>query len=318
MSEDRPRLTDFLHPRYWPTWLGIGVLRLACLLPYRVQMRLGRGLGGIAARLLPKRVAVARRNIGLCFPEKSADEVEALTRAHFRSLGMSLLETASAWWRSDAFIARLATIDGAEHVHRAVEQGRGAILLTAHFTTLEFSGPVLHMNLPPFDAVYRKHRSPLVNEIWRRGRERSARRTIEKSDIKSMVRSLREAVPVWYAPDQSYRRKQSELIPFMGEPAMTNTATSALAKLGKAVVLPLFPRRLPDDAGYRITVYPPLEDFPAGDPVADAARYNEMVAEWIREAPAEYYWVHRKFKGRPESLPDAYADLSRAGRGSAA
>ncbi len=310
MSEDRPRLTAFLHPRYWPTWLGVGLLRLACLLPYQVQMRLGRGLGGLAARLLSERVAVARRNIELCFPEKPTDEVEALTRAHFRSLGMSLMETASAWWRSDAFIAPLATMEGAEHVQRAVQQGRGAILLTAHFTTLEFSGPVLHMNLPPFDAVYRKHRSPLVNEIWRRGRERSARRTIEKGDIKSMVRSLREAVPVWYAPDQSYRRKKSELIPFMGEPAMSNTATSALAKLADAVVLPLFPRRLPGDSGYRITVYPPLDNFPSGDPAADTVRYNEIVAEWIREAPAEYYWVHRKFKDRPDALPDAYAGLT--------
>ncbi len=309
MAEDRPRLTAFLHPRYWPTWLGVGVLRLACLLPYRWQMGLGRRLGALAARLLPGRLAVARRNIELCFPDKPPDEVQALARAHFRSLGMSLFETAIAWWRSDAFILPLATIEGAEHVHRAVEAGQGAILLTAHFTTLEFSGPVLHRNLPPFDAVYRRHRSPLVNELWRRGRERSARRTIEKSDIKSMVRSLREAVPVWYAPDQSYRRKQSELIPFMGEPAMTNTATSALAKLGKAVVLPLFPRRLPDDAGYHVTIFPPLEDFPSDDPVADAARYNEMLGAWVREAPAEYWWVHRKFKGRPDSLPDAYADL---------
>ncbi|MEJ2603970.1 MAG: lipid A biosynthesis acyltransferase [Gammaproteobacteria bacterium] len=285
------------------------MLRLACLLPYRWQMRLGQWLGSLAARLLPGRVAVARRNIELCFPQKSRDDVDALTRAHFRSLGMSLFETAIAWWRSDRFIMPLATIEGAEHVQRAVDAGRGAILLTAHFTSLEFSGPVLHRHLPPFDAVYRKHRSPLVNELWRRGRERSARRTIEKSDIKSMVRSLRDAVPVWYAPDQSYRRKQSELIPFMGEPAMTNTATSALAKLGNAVVLPLFSRRLPDDDGYRITIYPPLEDFPSDDAVADAARYNEIVGRWIREAPDEYWWVHRKFKGRPDSLPDAYEGL---------
>ncbi len=309
MAETRPRLTEFLHPRYWPTWLGLGVLRLASLLPFRAQMALGRGLGRMTARLLPGRVVVARRNIELCFPELSAGEVDELTREHFASLGMSLMETAIAWWRSDDFILPRMRIEGSEHVQRAVAEGRGVILLTAHFTTLEISGRVLHASLPPFDAVYRKHRSPFVNEIWRRGRERSARRTIEKSDIKSMVRSLREGVPVWYAPDQSYRRKQSELIPFMGEPAMTNTATSTLAKLGRAVVLPLFPRRLDADGGYVVSIYPPLEDFPGEDAIADAARYNELIAGWIREAPAEYYWVHRKFKERPPPLPDVYRGL---------
>ena len=131
---------------------------------------------------------------------------------------------------------------------------------------------------------------------------------IEKNDLKSMVRSLREGTIVWYAADQSYDGKQSALVPFFGVPAMTNTATSTLAKLGRAKVLPFFPRRLPE-GGYEIRILEPIENFPSDDPVADTKKFVKLLEEQIRRSPEQYYWVHRKFKRRPEPLPDVYADL---------
>ncbi|HEX5765131.1 MAG TPA: LpxL/LpxP family Kdo(2)-lipid IV(A) lauroyl/palmitoleoyl acyltransferase [Woeseiaceae bacterium] len=308
MSERKP-LSHFRAPRYWPTWLGLGLLRLVCLLPYRMQLALGKLLGRIAHRLAKERRAISRRNIELCFPELSPAGRHALALAHFESLGMSIIELGLGRWASDERLLAMTRIEGAEHIRKATDRGIGVILLSAHFTTLEISGRVLSLNSPPFDAVYRKNRSGFLTEILRTNREKSARGTIEKNDIKSMVRSLREGTPVWYAPDQSYNRKQSALLPFFGVPSMTNTATGTLARLGRAVVVPFFPRRLPE-GGYVLTIMPPIEGIPSADPIEDTRKYLRILEDQIRLCPEQYYWVHRKFKNRPEPLADPYADLA--------
>ena len=305
----RKPLSHFRAPRYWPTWLGLGLLRLICLLPYRIQLGIGRLLGRIAHRLARERRAISRRNIELCFPELSPDERDALALLHFESLGMSVIELGLGRWASDRTLLAMTRIEGAEHIRNATDRGIGVILLSAHFTTLEISGRVLSLNSPPFDAVYRKNRSEFMTEILRTNREKSARNTIEKNDIKSMVRSLREGTPVWYAPDQSYNRKQSALLPFFGVPSMTNIATGTLARLGKAVVVPFFPRRLPE-GGYVLTIMPPIEGIPSEDPIEDTKKYLRILEDQVRLCPEQYYWVHRKFKNRPEPLPDPYANLA--------
>jgi len=271
-------------------------------------MGVGRGIGRLVHRFAAERRAIARRNIELCFPELSVEERNQLAQQHFESLGMSLMEMGLGRWASDEELCSMTTISGADYIQQTLDDGFGVILLSAHFTTLEISGRVLSLNCPPFDAVYRRFRSDFTTEIMASGREVSARRVIEKNDIKSMVRSLREGTPVWYAPDQSYHLKQSALLPFFGVPAMTNTATGTLAKLGKAKALPFFPRRLPE-GGYELIVLPPLEDLPSGDAIADTRKYSAVLEDQVRRCPEQYFWVHRKFKNRPDSVPDAYSDL---------
>jgi KDO2-lipid IV(A) lauroyltransferase len=305
---ERQPLYHYWTPKYWGTWLGFGLLRLSCFLPYRWQIGIGKTIGRFAHRVGAKRRAIARRNIELCFPELSTEERDELALRHFESLGASLMEMALGRWASDRKLLSMTTITGAEHITRTLDEGHGVILLSAHFTSLEISGRVLSLNCPPFDVVYRRFRSGLTTEIVAGSREVSARKSIEKNDIKSMVRSLREKVPVWYAPDQSYRLKQSALIPFFGIPAMTNTATGTLAKLGKARAVPFFPRRLPE-GGYELTILPPIEGLPGDDPVEDTKKYIELLENQIRRCPDQYYWVHRRFKNRPDPLPDVYADL---------
>ena len=240
MADTRKALHQYIAPRYWPTWLGLGLLRVVCWLPHGGLLAVGRLLGRITFHFSGTRGAIVRRNLRLCFPDMPDDEREALAREHFEALGISLMETGLGRWASDEHLAGLTTIEGVEHVLDAVNAGKGVILLSAHFTTLELSGRVLRLHIPPFDAVYRKNRSKFITEVLRTGRERSAARTIEKNDIKAMVRSLRQARVVWYAPDQSYRRKGAEVIPFFGVPSMHTTATSTLARLGKAVTIPYF------------------------------------------------------------------------------
>jgi KDO2-lipid IV(A) lauroyltransferase len=311
MPESRKPLHRYLTPDTWPTWIGLGLLRVACWLPHRSALAVGRGLGRIAYRVGGERRAVVRRNLELCFPELSGDEREDLVRRHFAALGMSMIEMGLGRWASDRHLVAITEIDGVEHVLEAVNRGQGVILLSAHFTTLELSGRVLKLNIPPFDAVYRRSRSDFTTEVLRSGRERSAADTIEKRDIKKMVRSLREGRIVWYAPDQSYNRKGAEVIPFFGIPSMHTTATSTLARLGKAATIPYFPTRLPDGS-YRLTILPPFENFPSDDPVADTQRYVDILEAQIRSCPEQYFWVHRKFKNLPEGYPDYYSDLDAA------
>lgn len=308
MSAARKPLSSYWSPRYWPVWLGMGVLRLICLLPHRAALAIGRVLGRLAHALGGSRRAVVRRNIELCFPDLTADERDALAYEHFKALGMTVIEMGLGRWATDKHLESITTLSGIEHVHQALQSGKGVILLSAHFTTLEIMGRVLALNMPPFDAVFRRNRSEFMTELQRTGRERSAESTIEKRDIKQMVRSLRANRAVWYAPDQSYNRKGSEVIEFFGVPAMHTTATSTLARLGDAAVVPFFPRRRPD-ATYELTLFPAFDDFPSDDPVQDTKRYVHLLEQHVRTCPEQYFWVHRKFKDLPDNYPDYYSDL---------
>jgi KDO2-lipid IV(A) lauroyltransferase len=297
-----------MAPKYWPTWLGMGLLRLVCLLPHAWALAIGRVIGRLAHALAGSRRAIVRRNLELCFPDLSETERDALAYKHFQSLGMMLIEMGLGRWASDKHLESITQIRGLEHLLEAQARGQGVILLGAHFTTLEVSGRVLALKTPPYDAVYRRNRSDFITELQRSGRERSADTTIEKRDIKQMVRSLRAGRTVWYAPDQSYSRKGSEVIEFFGTPAMHATAASTLARLGRAVTIPFFPTRL-EDGSYEIVIYPPLENIPSDDLVADTRSYLRVLEQHIETCRDQYFWIHRKFKDLPEGYPDYYADL---------
>lgn len=307
-TTDRRPLYHFWTPNYWPSWLLLGLLRLICLLPHRTRLNVGFALGRLGHRLTPSRRATTRRNIELCLPELSTQERDALALKHFEALGASFIEMGLGHWASDEELDSLTKIEGVEHLHKAAAEGVGVILQSAHFTTLEVVGRALKIHAPPYDGVYRKNRSPFITEFLLRGRELSARRAIEKNDIKNMIRSLREGVAVWYAADQSYRGKQSALLPFFGVPTMTNTATTTLGKLGRAIVIPFFPRRM-QDGTYLLTILPPLEGFPGDDANLDTMNFTSILEDYIRQAPEQYFWIHKKFKNRPPPLPDLYSDL---------
>lgn len=299
--------TGLLHPRYWPTWLALGVLRLCAPLPFPLLLWMGRRIGGLAARLPLSFVRIARRNLELCFPELAHAERERLLLEHFRSVGVGLFETAVSWWSSDARIRSLTRLEGEEHLRAALARGRGAILLSAHFTTLEIGARALCMRIPT-NIMYRPTRNPVLERFLMRNRSRKAKRAIPRDDVRTLISALKNNEPVWYAPDQSYRKKGAEMTPFFNIPAATNTATSRLARMTGAAVLPYFPERLPGAQGYRMVIHPMLENFPTEDPVADARRFNELIEAQVRRVPAQYLWLHRRFKGLTADYPDYYGN----------
>ena len=288
----------------------MGVLRLICMLPHRAALASGRLLGRFAHAMGGSRRAIVRRNIELCFPELSTVERNTLAHQHFLALGMSVIEMGLGRWSTLQHLQSITNLTGIEHLQRAVDAGKGVILLSAHFTTLEISGQSTGAKCQPAVRRGLSQEQKRVHNGAAAQRSRASLRTttIEKRDIKMMVRSLRSGRPVWYAPDQSYNRKGSEVIDFFGVPSMHTTATSTLARLGKAVVIPFFPRRR-KDGHYDMVLAPALENFPGDDPIEDTRRYIDVLETHIRTCPEQYFWIHRKFKDLPDSLPDFYADL---------
>lgn len=297
-SDSELAFYNFLAPRYWLTWLGLGCLRLAVLLPYRVQMKLGAMLGALMVYMLPARRRIAQINIGLCFPELDASQQRALVNNCFRFSGKSLFETALCWWGGNARLQPLAHVTGLEHVHAALQQGRGVMLLSAHFTCLEMGAHLLGLHLP-INVMYKRHRNELFESVMKHARERRFNRAINHHDVRGLVRSLKDGNVVWYAPDQDFGTRQSVFVPFMGISAATLTAPARFAQLSGALVLPFFPRNLGHGRGYQLEIFPALENFPSGSEMLDAERINRLIEERVRKTPDQYLWLHRRFKTRP-------------------
>jgi KDO2-lipid IV(A) lauroyltransferase len=299
-------LARFWQPRFWLLWAGIALLRLAVLLPYPVLLQLGRGLGTLLRWTLPGRRRVAAVNLELCFPDASAQQRATWLREHFHSLGMAVFDLALALWAPDDRIARLVHATGLESIAAARASGQGVVVLTGHFPAAELAGRELQARLGRMAALYRPMRNPLVDELLRRGRARSTEQLIPKDNMRQLIRALRQGYAIYFAPDQSHRRNYSALLPFFGEPAMTNTALTQIVRLSGARIVPMLTRRRADGRGYDVVLLPAWEDFPGESPEADALRVTRLLEGWIREATPQYYWIHRRFKGRPPPLPDPY------------
>jgi len=304
-----------LHPRYWLLWLGLGVLWLFVRLPYPLLLASGRLLGMGMYHLMAERRRIGEINLALCFPDWSDARRTALLRENFQSNGIALFEMAMAWWWPKPRLAKLAYIEGLEHLQAAAAAGKGVVLMSMHFTTLEIGASLLGQKVT-IDGMYREHANPVFDFVQRRGRERhnADAKAIEREDVRSMFKSLRSGRATWYAPDQDYGRKASVFVPLFGVPAATVTATSTFARLGKALVIPFTQTRLPGAKGYQLTVHAPLENFPGADEAADALRINQWIEQAILAQPEQYMWVHRRFKTRPEGEQRPYAKRRRRQR----
>jgi KDO2-lipid IV(A) lauroyltransferase len=303
---EKVRLARFWAPRYWPVWiLWLGMLALARL-PLRRSLALGRRLGRWLTRVKRREHEIARRNIAVCFRELSPEGQAELLRKHFESVGMSFVEMAIGWTWPIEKLLRIVRIEGQEHLERARAAGKGVLLVTAHFTTLEVGVSVLERLAPRCSCMYRPQRNAMMDALIRRGRSRFAREQISRDNVRTLLRNLKSGDVVVYLPDQTYLGRQSELLPFFGEPAVTNIATSKLASLSGAQVIPYFFRRLPDDSGYVVDIGPPFESVPSGDAAADARVIFGALESYIRQAPEQYLWLYKKFKSRPPPYPDLY------------
>jgi Kdo2-lipid IVA lauroyltransferase/acyltransferase len=298
-------LSRFRHPKYWPIWLFWLALHATSKLPLRAQLGLGRLLGRVLHSTMRRERKVAFRNLEVCFPAMPAAEREGLLRRHFEALGISFIEMGIGWFTPIAKLRRLIAIKGREHLEAALRAGGPVLLWGAHFTTLEVGVAILEDLCPHCAILYRPQRNAMLDTIIRRGRARFAERQIPRDDVRRMLKCLKQNYTVVYFPDQTYLGNQSAIIPFFGEPALTNTATTKLATMTGASVLTYFYRRT--DAHYELEIGPPIDGVPSRDATADAVRLFAALERFIAGAPEQYLWIYKKFKRRPAPFSDPYA-----------
>lgn len=285
----------------------LGLLWLLHCLPLGVQAALGRGLGGLLYAVAGARRGIALRNIALCLPEQAPAQHEALAREHFRWLGRSILERGLLWYASPQRLRRLIHVEG--DVLLAERSERPVMWLVPHFMALDVAGvAVLLFQKRKGISIYQEQSDPVMDAAIRRGRLRLGNAEIFPRDEsgKALFRAIRRGDAFFNLPDMDFGERDAAFVPFFGIPAATLLAPSRLARALNMVVQPVVAETLPGGAGYRVRFLPPWDDFPTDDPVRDTTAMNAWIESEIRRLPAQYLWVHKRFKTRPRGEAPLY------------
>lgn len=290
------------------TYALIGLLWLLHWLPLRWLAALGWGLGGLLHGLASSRRRVALRNVELCFPDKPLAEREALVKEHFGWLGRSLLERGLLWYASDARLLKLMRIEG--NIKLSEQVDRPVMWLMPHFVGLDWIGPALMLNQSrPGASIYQRQSNALFDEALRKARSRfGTTKLVDRHEgVRSVLRAIRDGYSFLNLPDMDFGPKDSAFVPFFGVPANTLLAPAKIAQTMKMVVQPVIVTMLPKGAGIVIHAHEPLPDYPSGDLEADALHFHRWLEQRILENPAQYFWVHKRFKTRPPGEASLYS-----------
>jgi KDO2-lipid IV(A) lauroyltransferase len=276
-------------------------------LPLPVLGRFGEAVGSLMYVLIPKRRKIALINLRLSLPELSEKERRAIAHKHFQSYARSILERSLLWWAPVPRLRRLIHIEPA--VPQAEMESGPTILLCPHFVCLDVAG--VAARVIPVSTIYSPQKNQLFDALLRRGRERygPVRLITRGEGIKPILRALRDGLPYFMLPDMDFGEKDAAFVPFFGVPAATLTALPRLAKTTGAKVIPVIATFLPNYQGWRVVFYPTWENYPGDDMLDATRRMNAFIEERVREAPAEYFWTHKRFKTRPPGEPSLYDDI---------
>lgn len=302
-----------LYPRHWPSWLLVGAFCLIGFLPFPLLWALGMGIGQLGYFLAGTRRHVALRNLARCFPDLTERTRRRLAVRHFGYLGVAACTQGLVWVSSRRRLARIVKLRHRERIDELLRNRHNLILMVPHFVGLELGGVALAALIRPGLYMYQKIRNPVIDDQMRRGRSRFGAASIERSDdLRRMIREIRKGAPLFYLPDQDPGRR-GIFVPFCGIPTATVPMLSRFARLGVAQVIPIRIRYLPWGRGLELTFDLPLDPFPTDDQAADTALMNRTIEARIRTTPAQYFWVHRRFKTRPPGEPPIYPPRRRAG-----
>lgn len=273
-------------------------------------MPIGRAIGKLMLLLSPKRRQIAYTNLSRCFPEFNEEQLEEVLKKNFDHLGLMFVDMGTSWFASPAKLRSICEVEGFHHLTNALENGKGVLMLMSHQTSMEIGGQILALELAeighPIQVMYKETKNPMMETLVRRGRGRFTNQTILHSDMRSMIRGLKKGVPAWYAPDQDFGGNRSLFADFFGFKTATVPMTSKLASTTKVPVVPCFVSRSEDGRKIHVRCDAPLENYPSDDAVADANLTNKVLEDEIKKYPEQYFWVHRRFKTRPEGETPFY------------
>jgi len=298
--------TNFYHPKFIPTWVLIFFMRIGAKLPFSLQVILGKGIGKILYPLMGRFRKIAYINISRCFPNKNLTQVESLVRQNFESVGISIFETANAYFANNEKIKKIISVNNERYLINALNKDQGVILLAAHFMPLMLGSRALLLK-HTIANIYRPQDNPLFDEVMRKGFVDNGAVMIKTKDTRSMMKAIKNGLPIWYAPDQDLGEKNSVFAPFFNIQTATVAATARLAKSSNIVVIPYFFIRT--SSGYEMNFDPPLKNYPSDDPIKDATKTNKILQDQVLKAPEQYLWIHKRFKTQPEGEEYFYKDL---------
>ena len=293
----------FIHPKFFPTWILILLMRIGVFIPFSAQVIIGRTIGKVMYPLMSKLRSTAYSNISHCFPEKKQSQVNALVKSHFEAIGISLFETANAYYASDKKIIKLLTTKNEHFFKDALKQEGGIILLCAHFMPLMLGSRALLIN-HTIANIYRPQNNKLFDQAMVKGYKNHGAVMIKSTDTRSIVKAINNSLPIWYAPDQDLGEKNSVFALLFGIPTATASATARLAKNNNTRVIPYSFIRT--KKGYEMSFEEPIQNFPSNNPVDDATTTNMILEKQIKKTPEQYLWIHRRFKTRPEGAKNFY------------
>lgn len=286
------------------TTVGLWVLRGLGYLPLSWLRALGAGLGVLLWAVIPSRRRVVATNLRVCFPQLTEVERAQLARQTFVCFAQAWLDRSWLWHRSPACIQARVQLTGEV---ATLSEPTPTVLFAPHFMGLDVGWTALTLNLPlVFTTIFTPQSNAVIDAWVAKGRERFGRvRLFRREDgVKPIVSALRQHELLYLLPDMNFGPSESIFAPFYGEAAATVPSLSRFAKLGRARVSPVITRMT--DTGYEVVVHPAWHDFPTDDAEADTAMMNRRLEAFINTMPAQYFWVHKRFKTRPPGAPDLY------------
>jgi len=295
---------ELLAPRYWVTWFGLLLFWLLSRLPWRVRAGLGRWVGEFIYRTNKRRRHIVEVNLQLCFPRLDTGQREQMARSYFCHLAQISMDYGILWWGNITRMEQMVSISGLEYLQKCRAEGRPVILLTGHGIALDFGAAAITRQFATVGMI-KPVRNPVIEWLMSSGRTRGQGRLyLRKDGLRPVLRALRHGQAFYYLPDEDLTHvKGSDWVfaPFFGVPTATITALGRLARLSDAAVIPCMTNYLPEQGRYRVSLFPPLKNFPSGDLAADAARMNTELEALIQRHPEQYMWSLRLFKTRPNN-----------------
>lgn len=297
----------YLTPRYWPTWFGLLLIWLLSRLPFESQLKLGAHLGSVLYHLIPSRRKICKTNLIIAFPNKSSIEITTLCKEVYKNIGYTIAEMATVWFRPLHYYEHRFELIGQSHLTDVINSGKGAILLQAHFNTLEFCGAWLGPQIPGLGAVYDNPKNALYAALLKAKRQKFVSEAIDNRDIRRMVKLLKSGGIVWYSPDQAVSQKRGGIeTQFFGQAVLTTPGTARMARMSDAKLLPYLPVRAKRFGYYKLYIYPAIDTLPGDDVTAQTNALNCLFEEHINQHPEQYFWVHKRFKRPSKEHKDPY------------
>lgn len=284
------------HPKYWLTWFGLALLRFIILLPWSWQRSIATGFSWLLFKLVKRRRLITQTNIRLCFPDLSPQAQAKLVRQTFYENTLGLIETAHSFWTPEKRLKNIAQFHGLDALKAALDAGKGVILVGAHYTTLDLGGR-LFAQFSPVDILYRPHKNKLFDQVLLRSRQRWATQVLGNKSLRDLIKSLRKNNIFWYPADQDYGPDNALFAPFFGHSAATLNTTARLSKLTGAAVFVLGHHR--QNNAFKYELHATQVDPQLTDELELTCAVNTLLEQEIRRYPAQYMWVHRRFKTRP-------------------